>query len=64
MTKRRKSGNPTDNLIEQTWYRLASGVQVNIMDIPAIFRECAAAMQTGASCDDAVTAAIAKHRKN
>ena len=54
-----------DKAIENAWYRLASGVQVNIMSIPTIFREWReAVIVENLSVDDAVTAAIAKHREN
>jgi hypothetical protein len=54
----------TDSAIEQAWYRLASGIQVNMMDIPKIFKECREAMQSGQSVEDVVKAAIAKYRLN
>lgn len=53
-----------DKEIEQAWYRLASGVQVNIMDIPKITREVKDAVLAGASVDDATIAAREKYRLN
>jgi hypothetical protein len=60
----RKKTDELDKQIEKAWYRLASGVQVNIMDIPAIFRAVRSAVEVGADLDTAVQAAIVVFRKN
>jgi hypothetical protein len=59
---RRTKIDPLDVLIEQAWYRLAFGVQVNIMDIPAIFRSVRTAVESGVALDTAVQAAISAYR--
>jgi hypothetical protein len=63
-TAAQKAHEATDKLIEQTWYRMASGVQVSIMDIPAIFRFCATEMANGLAVEVAVAQAMAAWRKN
>lgn len=62
--KKTKSEKQLDKDIERAWYRLASGVQVNIMNIGKVFADARAAMLTGATLDDAVTAAREKYREN
>jgi len=47
-----------DREIEKAWYRLASGVQVPIMDIPRIFRDIKLEVAGGMDIDTAVRAAI------
>lgn len=59
-----KRQDAIDKAIEAAWYKLASGVQVNIMVIPTIFRECREAIVGGKSVDEAVAAAVAKYRLN
>ena len=47
-----------DKEIEQAYYRLAQGKQINIMDIPKVFADCRKAMISGAVLDQAMRAAI------
>ena len=60
----RRRKDKTAELIERTWYKLASGVQVNIMDIGAIFDGAKAEMAEGATVEEAVQTMISKYRKN
>lgn len=60
----RKRKNDVDDQISAAWTRLASGVEVSVMSIPTIFSEIRAALSAGTALDDAVKAAIAKHRQN
>ena len=53
-----------DKLIEQTYYKHGSGVQIDIMNINKIFNAGHAAYSAGQSLDDAIVAAIAKYREN
>lgn len=59
-----KRTDKIDKQIEKAWYSLASGVQVNIMDIPRIFREVRAAVEGGANLEAAVTIVVAQFRRN
>lgn len=47
-----------DNDIEQAYYRLAQGQQINIMDIPKVFSESRKAISAGSMVDQAVRAAV------
>lgn len=53
-----------DKQIEAAWYKLASGIQINMMDIPKIFKECRASIEKGETVEAVITAAIAKYRMN
>lgn len=50
--------------IEAAWYEQASGVQVDVMDIPKIFARARTMMAAGASATESVTTLIADFRKN
>ncbi len=60
----RKKKDTIKDQIGKAWSRLASGVQIKMLDTPAIFREIEAAVATGVSLDDAILAAIPKWRQN
>jgi len=62
MARRKK--DPLDALIEQTYYKYGSGVEISVMDIGNIFQAGRAAHAAGTSLDDAIKEAIAKYRKN
>ena len=62
--KKSKADKVLDKSIEQMWYKLASGVQVNIMDIPGIFRECRAGVLGGGNLEELVKGCIVKYRQN
>lgn len=47
-----------DKEIEQAYYRLAEGQQINILDIPKVFAESRRAIAGGAVVDQAVRAAV------
>ncbi len=51
-----------DKLIEQSYYRHGSGVQINIMDISNIYKNVTSAYNAGRSVDEAMVEAIAKYR--
>tara|TARA_Y100000310_G_C20159437_1_gene568455 strand:+ start:201 stop:416 length:216 start_codon:yes stop_codon:yes gene_type:complete len=53
-----------DRDIEKAWYKQGFGVQINIMNIPKVFREVRAAVQGGQSIKDGVADAIKKYREN
>lgn len=53
-----------DKQIEQAWYRLASGVQVSILDIPKIFKYVREQVQFGQPLDGAITMAVARFGQN
>ena len=63
-TKQSKTDKQLDKDIERAWYRLASGVQVNIMDIPKIFRECRVAVLAGQPLDTIVQECIGRYRQD
>ena len=55
-----------DKLIEAAYYRVARGVQINVMDIGTIYREATAAALAGGdgAIEAAVSASVARLRKN
>ena len=53
-----------DKLIERAWYAHASGVQINIMDIPMLFAEARKLISDGLPVDDAIKSLIPKYRLN
>lgn len=61
MSKKEKQ---LDTLISNAWQKLASGVQVNILDIPKIFREVKTELAGGVSLEDAVISLRDKYRLN
>lgn len=63
-TQAQKEEERLDQQIESAWYRLCSGVQVSIMDIPKIFRECREALTAGMSIDGAIIHVAEKYRQN
>jgi hypothetical protein len=50
--------------IERAYYRLASGIQISILDITHIFDAGHAAIDAGTDLDAALAAAIQQYRKN
>lgn len=53
-----------DKQIEQAFYRHATGVQINIMDLGKIHAAGRAAIETGRDLDAAIVAAVAEYRQN
>jgi hypothetical protein len=53
-----------DKQVEQAWYQFASGVQVDIMDIPKIFDEVKAEIAKGTDIETATKTVATKYRKN
>lgn len=47
-----------DKEIESAYYRIASGKQISIMDIPKVFSDSRRAIANGAEVDQAVRAAV------
>lgn len=47
-----------DKQIEQSYYKLAQGKNINIMDIPKVFADGRRAVNNGATVDQAVRASI------
>lgn len=60
--KIKRSENQIDKDVERAWYRLASGVQVPILDIPKIFRDIKLEMAAGVDVDTATRAAIDRYQ--
>jgi len=58
------SASKIDDLIDQAYRLYGNNVQVNMMDIPKIFRAGREAIAKGENLQDAVKAAIALYRKN
>lgn len=61
---KKKAEKALDSQIEQAWYRLASGIEVSVLDIPRIFRDAKIEMAAGKTAEEAVTIQIARYRKN
>lgn len=59
LTKRQE--NKLDSQIEKLYYKLASGRQINIMKIGALFRDAKKTHLAGTDLETAVKAAIETH---
>jgi hypothetical protein len=53
-----KTDHALDKQIEASYYKIASGYQINIMDIGKVFFESRRAILNGATVDQAVRAAV------
>jgi hypothetical protein len=62
--KAAKAAKVLDKEIEAIYYAHFSGVQLNIMDIPKVFKAGHAAAAVGGNVQDAVVAAVAALRLN
>lgn len=62
--KTKNSLKKLEKQVEQTWYRLASGVQVNIMDIGKIFNRGVKALQEGRDLDEEMQKCVQDFRQN
>lgn len=60
MRKRTKK-DPIDSAIEQAYYRLAVGRQINVMKISDLFRDCRLKIAFGFPVDIAVGHAIERY---
>lgn len=60
----RRPDDALDKAIEQAWYRLMSGVQVPILDMPRIFRDVKLEMAAGTPLDQAVLSVGGRYRVN
>jgi hypothetical protein len=57
-TKQTKEEKAMDKAIESAYYKIASGQQISILDIPKVFAESRRAILAGAAVDQAVRAAV------
>ncbi len=64
MARQTKQEKERDKLIERTYYKYGYGVQINVMDIPKIFKVGRVALETGADLDAAIQSAIVQLRQN
>jgi len=64
MAKRPPQKKAQDRLIEKSFCKYANVVQINILDIPKIFKIGQDALEQGADLDTAIQAAIAEFRQN
>ena len=62
--RRSKSDKALDDLFYSTYNLLGKGVQINMLDIGKLHAEAVASAKTGTPMNEAVTAVIAKYRKN
>jgi hypothetical protein len=58
---KRKIKDPVNEQIEREYYQQAQGRQINIMQIPALFRDARALIQQGSTAADAVSIAIDRY---
>jgi hypothetical protein len=63
-TRESKAERQLNEAIEQTYYRLAQGVQVNILDIPKIFRDAKIELAAGVSLEQSMPGIIARYKAN
>ena len=68
LTKEQKAAKKIEKQLDEqvalAYSRHGYGVQINVMDIGKLYKDCKAAVATGISMDDAMLAAIAKYRQN
>lgn len=68
LTKEQKAAKKAEKAIDEqiasAYHRHGNGVQINIMDISNIYKDCKAATTTGKTMDEAMIAAIEKYRQN
>jgi len=57
-------GKALEKEIEKVYYKLGHGVQIDIMDIGAVFKMGAAGYEKDGDIEAAIAAAIKKFRKN
>lgn len=60
----KKASEALDKQIEAEYYKQGSGVQIPLLSIRDIFKECRAAVLAGGNLEEAVKTAIAKYREN
>jgi len=53
-----------DAEVERVYYEIAFGVQVNVMDIPRIFRDAKLEHSAGASIKDCMPVIVARYALN
>lgn len=64
MKRQTKAEKQTDKQIEQAFYRVASGAQINVMDLSKIFSAGRAAIAEGKDLDAAIREIVAVLRQN
>ena len=64
MARQSKAEKQLDKDIELAWYKMATDVQVSVMDIPNIFREARVAVRAGRTLEGVMAEIIARYRKN
>jgi hypothetical protein len=64
MKQTKKAENAIDTAIASAWSTQANGVQVAMMDVPKIFAEIKAAVDSGHDLNQAVATCVARYRKN
>ncbi len=60
----KKAAKALDEAVAAAYDRQGNNVQIDIMDISNIYKDCKADFAAGKTMDEAMTAAIAKYRKN
>ena len=60
----RQKKDTVEMAIEQEWYKQGSGVQINIMNISKVFKDCKVEMKQGKTVQEAIANAIVKYREN
>ena len=61
---RKLTAKQIDKLIEAVYYRVASGIQIDVLDIGKVFAAGRAGYLTPEGIEPAVVAIVAKLRKN
>jgi hypothetical protein len=64
MKRQTKAEKQADKQIEQAFYRVASGAQINVMDIGKVFSTGRAALAEGKDLDTAIREIVAILRQN
>lgn len=62
MARQTKEEKRIDHIIELAYYKHDSGVQINMMDIPNIYRDCRPVVIVNGDVDVAMLAAIERYR--
>jgi hypothetical protein len=64
MKRQTKAEKQADKQIEQAFYRVANGAQINVMDLGKVFSAGRAAIAEGKDLDAAIRAIVAVLRQN
>ena len=63
-TKKTKADRDAEKAFNQSYGRVGQNVQIDVLDMSKMKAEALTAFKTGTPMDDAVTASLAKYRKN